>query len=94
MDNKGDFLAGMIVGAVIGAALGILFAPASGSETRAQVVEKGAEIRDLAKEKAKEKSDSVVSATKELMAKLRERLPKIREVQDVLDQAAEEISQA
>jgi len=94
VDNKGDFLAGMIVGAVIGAALGILFAPASGTETRAQIVEKGTEIRDLAAEKAKEKSESVLSATKELVARLRERLPKIKEVQDVLDQADEEVSRA
>ena len=37
--KSGDFLAGVIVGALIGVSLGLLFAPDTGEETRERVVE-------------------------------------------------------
>jgi gas vesicle protein len=33
-DSRGDFLTGLLVGGVIGLAVGVLFAPAPGEETR------------------------------------------------------------
>jgi len=36
-DSRGDFLAGLLVGGVIGLAVGVLFAPATGDETRQSI---------------------------------------------------------
>src|SRR5579875_3491339 len=36
-DSRGDFLTGLLVGGIIGLAVGVLFAPAPGEETRASI---------------------------------------------------------
>jgi len=92
MNGKGDFLAGVVVGTVIGAVAGLLFAPASGKETRERISEKGKEFKDVAVDRAREKSEAVVSSSKDLISKLREKLPQSKEVQDVLDDAEQEIN--
>jgi gas vesicle protein len=48
--HTGDFLAGLIVGALVGAAAAILFAPQSGEETRAKIRERGIELQERAGE--------------------------------------------
>lgn len=53
-DNIGPLAVGLVVGAAIGATLGILFAPKPGRETRAQIKEKAVEIMEKAKDKAAE----------------------------------------
>ena len=50
-DNSGDlgsFLAGFVIGGLIGAGVALLMAPASGEETRAMIGEKSIELRDRA----------------------------------------------
>lgn len=37
--RTGDFLAGLLVGALVGASLGLLFAPDAGEETRVRLKE-------------------------------------------------------
>jgi len=51
-DNRGggDFLAGFVFGGMVGAALALLFAPQRGEETRAQLRERGLELRGHADE--------------------------------------------
>lgn len=49
-DSAGDFLAGFVIGAVVGAAAALLLAPQSGQETRARIRETGLELRDKAEE--------------------------------------------
>ena len=54
-DNSGDlgsFLAGFVIGGLIGAGVALLMAPASGEETRAMIGEKSIELRDRAYETA------------------------------------------
>lgn len=52
MDNSnqsndfGSFLAGFIVGGLVGAAVALVLAPGSGEETRSQIVSQGKEWRD------------------------------------------------
>jgi gas vesicle protein len=50
MSNKdaGNFFTGMIIGTVIGLAIGFLFAPQSGAETREMLKDKAREARDKA----------------------------------------------
>ena len=54
-DNSGDlgsFLAGFVIGGLIGAGVALLMAPASGEETRAAIADKSIELRDRAYETA------------------------------------------
>jgi gas vesicle protein len=48
VDNSLNVLAGVLVGAIAGAVTMLLLAPQSGEETRAQIQEKGIELRDRA----------------------------------------------
>jgi len=51
MNGTGKLVGGILVGAVVGAALGILFAPGKGSDTRKKISSKGGELTDGMKEK-------------------------------------------
>ena len=51
--RSGDFMAGMLVGVLIGGALGLLFAPEPGEETRELVAEKARKLRAAATEKGR-----------------------------------------
>jgi gas vesicle protein len=53
-NNTERFFIGMIVGAVIGSAIALLYAPQSGRETRALLKEKAEEAKDKAEEIIKE----------------------------------------
>jgi gas vesicle protein len=46
----GSFLRGLVIGGVLGALAGILFAPKSGKELRSDIKEKGSEVLKDAKE--------------------------------------------
>jgi gas vesicle protein len=64
-DNSRDLLAGLLIGGLIGAALGILYAPKSGKETRDEIAGKAKDFVDKAKEeyeKAIEKSKEAYEA--------------------------------
>jgi gas vesicle protein len=50
LENNSDLLAGLLIGGLIGAALGILYAPKSGKETRDGITGKAKELLDKAKE--------------------------------------------
>jgi gas vesicle protein len=56
--SGGSIIAAFVVGAVAGAVLAILFAPASGEETRRKLVEKGREGRDRLKDAARAFDDA------------------------------------
>jgi gas vesicle protein len=49
-DGSSSFLVGFIVGALAGAAIGFLYAPKAGRETRAFLREKAGELRERASE--------------------------------------------
>jgi gas vesicle protein len=51
--KTGDFLAGVFVGALIGAAVGLLLAPEPGEETRERVIEKARKLKDAASERGR-----------------------------------------
>ncbi|MCR4398341.1 MAG: YtxH domain-containing protein [Firmicutes bacterium] len=90
MNDRGDFLAGVIVGGLIGFAAGVLFAPASGRETRESIARKGKELVDEAKERKDEVADAVRSKAKEMLRALKEKLPKTKEVREALEQVEKE----
>src|SRR5215218_1425386 len=49
-DGGGSFLMGLLAGTVLGAGLGMLFAPKAGSELRNQLSEQAGTLRDTASE--------------------------------------------
>ena len=60
-ENNNDLLVGLFIGGLIGAALGLLYAPKSGRETREDITTKGNELLDKAKD-ALEKSKAAYEA--------------------------------
>ena len=50
----GEFLAGLILGGLTGAAVGLLLAPQTGEETQAQLREKGIELKERVAELSEE----------------------------------------
>ena len=45
-----DFMVGVLLGSIVGAAIGLLLAPQSGEETREVITESARDIRDKVKE--------------------------------------------
>jgi gas vesicle protein len=76
-ENKcaGDFLAGFLVGALVGAATALLFAPMSGEETRVMIREKGVELG----QRADEMSIEARKRAEELQIQARERAEAMQE---------------
>ncbi len=52
-NNTGKLIGAALLGAIVGSALGILFAPDKGSETRRKISEKGSDLTDALKDKFK-----------------------------------------
>lgn len=57
--SSGKVVLALLAGAAAGAALGILFAPAKGSETRKELTGKGQELKDSIMEKFNEFLDDI-----------------------------------
>ena len=63
MSNRSYFTEGIILGALVGAALGILFAPQSGEETRTKLKQLKDDNQDLIDE-TKETTEKLIAKTK------------------------------
>jgi len=62
-DGGGEFFAGMLIGGLVGAALGLLLAPQSGEQTRGQLRSTGMEIKERAGEAMDEARDKAEAIT-------------------------------
>ena len=54
LNYLGTFLAGLVLGSLVGAAVAMLMAPASGPDTRRQIREKSLELRTQAEQQMEE----------------------------------------
>lgn len=63
-NNTGKLIGTLVLGAAIGAALGILFAPAKGSETRKKITGKSDDLTDAMKEKFNDFLEDIKKETK------------------------------
>ncbi len=74
-ESTGKALSGFIIGAAVGLAAGILFAPRSGEETRKRIQDKAKEYTDDATQKLSDKIDKlrehVSEAGKEVKSKVK-----------------------
>jgi len=65
-----SFFTGFFVGALVGGAAALLFAPQSGEETRAQIRDKGIELKEKAETTYSEVISEIEDSTTELRGKL------------------------
>ena len=58
-EGGGSFLMGLLAGTVLGAGLGMLFAPKSGSELRSQIADQTGKLREVADQTYAQASEKV-----------------------------------
>lgn len=71
-NKNGQILGALLLGAAIGGALGILFAPDKGSETRKKLSAKGDDLSDALKNKLDEFQDQILTEIDKVKAKANE----------------------
>src|SRR5207244_13202318 len=76
MEDRSGFLAGLIVGAMIGLGLGIMLAPRPGQETRDQLKEKAQEVTERLKSTAADVGGRVRESAGDVASKVREKMEK------------------
>jgi gas vesicle protein len=63
-DAGSSFAIGFLIGAVVGVAVGFLYAPKAGKETRVLLREKAEEVREKAEEVAEKAKEAAAEARK------------------------------
>ncbi len=82
MKNTGSFLAGIILGAVLGGAAALLYAPQTGEDTRNQVKSKIDELQEELEKmqaKLKDKGSELKEDAKKKMEEMEKRIEKLME---------------
>ena len=74
-DTGASFAIGFIMGAFVGVAVGFLYAPKPGKETRAMLKEKAETAAEKAKEAAEKAKEAAIAAEHRVEEKLSKRKP-------------------
>lgn len=91
----GAFLAGFVIGGLVGAATALILAPQSGAETRAQIAAKGDELRRAGEEQFTEYRGNIESAVTEAKSRVQEGSGQIQErARIVLDEGMSKVSKS
>lgn len=72
-NEGGAFVAGFIIGGLVGAAVALVLTPQSGEETRTQIREKGIELRTRAEDlsqQARERAEAIIADAKRRAEKI------------------------
>lgn len=90
MSNRTDFVAGFILGGLLGTALALLFAPRTGEETRDRLTDSAEDLRDLARGRADEVMRKVRGTAEELTQRGRTKLDEsASRLRDAVDRGRE-----
>lgn len=95
--SGGGFVTGLLFGAAVGAALGVIFAPRAGSDTRRQIAESGKTLREGALrtyEQARDGANTAATKARSAYDRGRDAFDRTRKdvqntVSDVADSAAD-----
>lgn len=68
--GSGAFLAGLLMGAAVGAGLALLFAPKKGTELRGQIADSARRARESARDAYKKASDAAGTATSRALSEV------------------------
>ena len=97
MSKRADFIEGLIIGGLIGAVIGILYAPKSGKETREDIARKTEELMarareeyELALEKSKKAYEAAVKRLKEAEATAKEKVEEVESRVEALTERGKE----
>jgi len=91
--ETGAFLAGFIVGGLVGAATALILAPQSGERTRTQIREKGIELRDRAEDLAEDTRVRAERLAEEARVRAEEAAEEARRRADELQQRGRQVYQ-
>jgi len=69
-DGGGSFLMGLLAGTVLGAGLGMLFAPKAGAEVRRQLSEQATRLRSTATDTMNQASEKITQASQQATEKV------------------------
>jgi len=86
-NGGGSFVLGLITGTVLGAGLGLLFAPKSGAELRSQLTTRAGDLADTAAEGYRQATDAAADAAGNLADRGRDIYNRTR---DVVSRTADE----
>lgn len=89
-DGGGSFLMGLLAGTVLGAGLGMLFAPKAGSETRRQLTEQANRLRSTANDTYNQASEKINQTYNQASEKLNQTYS---QASDKINQASDKVSQ-
>ena len=77
-DSSGSFLMGLLAGTVLGAGLGMLFAPKTGTELRNQLSESAGRLRTTANESYQQASEKVTEKVSQMVDRGKEAYDRAR----------------
>jgi gas vesicle protein len=78
-DSSGKMIMGFLIGAALGAAAGILFAPDKGSATRKKIAKKAKETGESVKESVNEQFDDLKEFVSEKLGKMKKKMSDFEE---------------
>jgi gas vesicle protein len=81
-DGGGSFLMGLLAGTVLGAGLGMLFAPKPGADVRKQLSEQATRLRSTASDTIQQASEKLTQASHQATEKVSQMVDRGREAYD------------
>ena len=81
-DGGGSFLMGLLAGTVLGAGLGMLFAPKPGAEVRKQLSEQATRFRSTATDTIQQASEKLSQASQQASEKVSQVSDKVSQIVD------------
>ncbi len=93
--NVGGFMAGMVIGGLAGAGTMLLLAPQSGRRTRADIHQKGIELRDQTVENVENKMSEARVKAREITAPARRQVKELQHRgQEIIDEQRDRVTTA